>query len=276
MARAALDLAGRSYLVTGSTDGIGLHTAKKLAKAGATVLVHGRSPEKSQRAADAVKSASGSSDVHALSADLSSLEAVRGLAADVKSVVPDGLTVLINNAGVFAQREQMSADGYEMTWAVNVLAPFLLTSLLLESVKERIVNVSSISAGSNIDFDNLNQEKEFSSHDSYSLSKLAMMMFNAELAGRLLKAGFKLSVNCLDPGTVNTKMLIAGWGSCGIDIKQANDEFFLATDPSVADTTGSYFVHSRKSSMRRPAQNAEQRRRLWDTLVEQTGAQWQF
>jgi NAD(P)-dependent dehydrogenase (short-subunit alcohol dehydrogenase family) len=277
MSRAALDLAQKSFLVTGASDGIGKHTATKLAKAGATVIVHGRNAEKAQKAADAVRSASGSSAVHAVSADLSSLKEVRRLADDVKAAAGSGgLDVLINNAGIFAERKQLSADGYEMTWAVNVLAPFLLTSLLLQSVNERIVNVSSISAGSSIDFDNLNQEKGFSSHSSYSLSKLAMQMFNVELANKLQQASSKVTANALDPGTVNTKMLIQGWGACGIDIKQANDEFFLAADPSVAGVSGEYFVSSRRTGVRQPAKDARLRRQLWDTLVEQTGAEWQF
>lgn len=271
---APLNLVGKSYLITGSTDGIGLHTAKRLAKAGATVFVHGRNQQKADQAADSVKQASGSADVHALSADLASLDGVRQLADDVRHRCNDGINVLINNAGVFADSEQKTADGFELTWGVNVAAPFLLTSLLLDRVKERIVNVSSISAGSRIDFGNLNAEKGFSSHATYSLSKLAMQMFNTELAQRL--PGPRPTANCLDPGTVNTKMLVAGWGSCGISIKDANDEFFLATDPSVANVTGKFFVSSRQRSLNQPAQDAEQRRRLWDVLVEQTGAEWAF
>lgn len=168
---------------------------------------------------------------------------------------------LLACAGVFLERKILTEDGFEQTWAVNVLAPFLLTSLLVKSVKERIINVSSISAGSRVDFGNLNQvgnngfqhfkhnqanlfissayslmnvtvaqvyhirkvdhakgllvdavrlldqEKGFSAHNAYSLSKLAMMMFNTELATRLSSPP---TANCLDPGTVNTKMLLQG------------------------------------------------------------------
>lgn len=100
---------------------------------------------------------------------------------------------------------------------MNVLAPFLLTRLLLSHVKERIVNVSSISAASSIDWDNLQQEKGYSNHGAYSLSKLALQMLTVEMARRLQPRG--LQVACLDPGTVNTKMLRAGWGTGGIDVR---------------------------------------------------------
>lgn len=104
-----------------------------------------------------------------------------------------------------------------MTWAVNMVAPFLLTSLLLDTITDRIINVSSISAGSHVDWDNLQMEKGFSSHSAYSLSKLAVQLFTAELAPRVAARG--IVVNTLDPGTVNTKMLGAGWGMSGIPVR---------------------------------------------------------
>lgn len=108
-------------------------------------------------------------------------------------------------------------DGFEQTWAVNVLAPYLLTACLASVVSERVVNVSSISAASNIDWDNLQQEKGFSSHNAYSLSKLAVQMLTVKMARQLQARG--VAVTCLDPGTVNTKMLLAGWGRCGIEVR---------------------------------------------------------
>lgn len=111
---------------------------------------------------------------------------------------------------------RQSADGYEMTWAVNMVAPFLLTSLLLDTITDRIINVSSISAGSHVDWDNLQMEKGFASHSAYSLSKLGVQLFTAELAPRVAARG--IVVNTLDPGTVNTNMLGAGWGMCGIPV----------------------------------------------------------
>lgn len=266
-----MSLEGKTILVTGSTDGIGKHTAERLAKEGATVLVHGRNKKKARAAAESIKTVSGNQDVHSFAADLSSMAQVRKLAAEVKNAHPK-INVLSNNAGVFAERMQKTEDGFELSWAVNVMAPFLLTSLLLDDVTERIVNVSSISAASSLDFSNLQQEKGFSSHNSYSLSKLASQFFTRDLAD--LVRGRGLTANCLDPGTVNTKMLIAGWGACGITIKDANDEFKMITDPQMEGVTGQYRVSHRPRSMASCVEDAETRKKLWKLLEEQTGAEW--
>lgn len=148
------DLSGRTYFVTGSTDGIGQHTALKLADAGADVIVHGRNPEKVAAACKRLSGKGGK--ITSYTCDLSSFAQIRKLTDKIKADFSP-INVLINNAGVFEQRKMLSEDGFEMTWAINVLAPFLLTSLLKEIITERIVNVSSISASSRIDFDNLQQ-----------------------------------------------------------------------------------------------------------------------
>ncbi|KAL3130781.1 hypothetical protein ABBQ38_000124 [Trebouxia sp. C0009 RCD-2024] len=223
-----------------------------------------------EKVAAACKALSGKGGkISSYTCDLGSFNQIRKLTEDIKADF-SSIDVLINNAGVFEQRKKLSEEGFEMTWAINVLAPFLLTSLLKDTITERIVNVSSISASSRIDFDNLQQEKGFSSHDSYSLSKLASMMFTFDLAEIMKPKG--VTVNCLDPGTVNTKMLIAGWGACGIDVKNANNEYKLATDPGLAKETGKYFVGGRESRAPRAAQDLNTRRRLWQIMTEQTGA----
>lgn len=166
--------------MTGSTDGIGQHTALKLADAGADVIVHGRfyctqlkfdlsdflqkvtlstsvryrNPEKVAAACKRLSGKGGK--ITSYTCDLSSFAQIRKLTDKIKADF-SSINVLINNAGVFEQRKMLSEDGFEMTWAINVLAPFLLTSLLKEIITERIVNVSSISASSRIDFDNLQQ-----------------------------------------------------------------------------------------------------------------------
>lgn len=166
--------------MTGSTDGIGQHTALKLAAAGADVIVHGRfllihwiqrcvEPSaarkyniavihrSTEKVAAACKGLSGKGGkISSYTCDLGSFSQIKKLTEDIKADF-SSIDVLINNAGVFEQRKTMSEDGFEMTWAVNVLAPFLLTSLLKDIITERIINVSSISAGSTIDFDNLQQ-----------------------------------------------------------------------------------------------------------------------
>ncbi|KAK9837903.1 hypothetical protein WJX74_007474 [Apatococcus lobatus] len=263
---------GKTYLVTGSTDGIGQHTALNLARAGGNVIIHGRSSQRVDASRQRIEKAAAGGWVKAYTYDLSSMASVRDFAAAVRHDVQT-LNVLLNNAGVFEQRMSKTVDGFEMTWSVNVMAPFLFTSLLLDSIQDRIVNVSSISAGSSVDFSNLQQEKGFSSHGSYALSKIAMMAFTAKLAKRLQKQGGP-TVNCLDPGTVNTKMLEAGWGMCGMPVSAANGETFLATDPCVKATTGEYFNGNRVVSMRGEARKTKVQDRLWTILEQQTGAVW--
>ncbi|KAF5834363.1 hypothetical protein DUNSADRAFT_8985 [Dunaliella salina] len=193
---------------------------------------------------------------------------------------------------------------------VNVAAPFLLTSLLLDTLPEngRILNVASISAGSTIDFNNLQMvralqhpagpangacisttcrtcrwcmhfnnlqmEKGFSAHSSYSLSKLANIIFNMKLVKRLSAAGKGITANTCDPGTVNTKMLLAGWGPCGIPVHEANDEHWIITDPSLEGVTGQYFVGRRPCRPPSTALEESIQQKLWTHLEEQTGAQW--
>ncbi|KAL4428803.1 hypothetical protein ABPG77_005241 [Micractinium sp. CCAP 211/92] len=273
---AAGHLSGQVYLVTGATDGIGAHTARRLASQGATVLVHGRSEARVQQAVQEVAAAGSAAGGAARGyvEDLASLAAVRQLAADVRSDFPGGIHALINNAGVYETQLRKSQDGLEMTWAVNVAAPFLLTACLLGTVQRRIVNVASISAASSIDFDNLQQERGYSAHGAYSLSKLADILFTYELADRLRAAGSPITANCLDPGTVNTKMLFAGWGPIGMRVQDADDEFNAATDPALSSVSGAYFVGSRQR--RSPAVSYDKgvQRQLWGVLEAQTGAVW--
>ncbi|KAF8061107.1 RDH14 [Scenedesmus sp. PABB004] len=211
-----------TFLITGSTDGIGLHTACKLAASGATVLLHGRSAERVDRAVERVRraaggGAAGAGAVRGYVADLSSLGAVRQLAADVARD-HDALHALALNAGVYEPQRRVSQDGYELTWAVNVLAPFLLASLLWRRVTGRIVTTASISAASSLDLGNLQQERGYSAHGAYSASKLCNIIFARRLAALLCDAGRAATSNALDPGTVNTKMLLAGWGRIGIEM----------------------------------------------------------
>ncbi len=271
-------MATKLYLITGSTDGIGRHTAEKLCRAGSHVMVHGRNAARVKDAVDSLHTVTDNHrNINSFIADLSDLSQVRRLADEVKETLEREnmeLTCLINNAGVYEKQKVLAPSGFEMTWAVNVAAPFLLTSLLLDSIKERIVNVASVSASISIDFNNLQQEKGYSAHSSYSLSKLADIMLSFSLAERLAAAekGPQITCNCLDPGTVNTKMLYAGWGPIGMRIEDANDLFYLATEAE--GVSGKYFVSSRESRAPGPAYDSDARQRLWEILEEQTGAQW--
>lgn len=166
-----------------------------------------------------------------------------------------------------------------MTFAVNVAAPFLITGLLLPLLKRRpksrIVNVSSISQGGSIPWDDLQLALPgaFNDHRAYSLSKLLMAMFSMELSARHGKDGDLPVVSC-DPGTVVTKMLEAGWGCYGIDVSVANDETYLATDPGIAQKNGRYFVGRRDTKANSEAYNLEARERLWKELERLTGIEY--
>ncbi|CAM9775654.1 unnamed protein product [Scytosiphon promiscuus] len=285
--RATMSAAGRLaekvYLVTGSTDGIGKHTASRLAEEGATVIVHGRGASKVEEAVKFVRGhQKGNGRVEGIVADLSSLRGMNHLCDEVLART-DRLDCLLNNAGegrtgvesVFEADFRHSEDGLEYTFAVNVLAPYVITGRLLDLVAKtpggggRVVNVASLSAAYSLDFDNLQFEKGgYSDHASYSLSKLLDIMFNAELARRAPEG---VTCNSLDPGTVNTKMLRAGWGMGGIPIKSANDQFYLATNDDVSDSSGEYYVSRRVYTPPPPAEDEEACQRLWKVLEDLSG-----
>lgn len=286
-------------LVTGSTDGIGLTTAKNLAARGCDVIIHGRDLARIQRAKREIEATIEKKSFHrqrprvfALSPiDLSTSIASASLASEVDDLCRREelhLTVLLNNAGVFAENLKVTTEGLEYTFAVNVLAPFIITSLLLprllQEERSRIVIVSSISQSRSIrDWDDLNyKRRSFSSHAAYSESKLLDAMLAMEFSHRLEKARLapdKITCNCLDPGTVNTKMLLAGWGPCGIDVNDALDETWLSSSADVDGVTGKYFV----GQVERPASaivyNEWERTIMWDKispLSPAAAAMWDF
>lgn len=267
---------GRIFLVTGATNGIGQHTALQLARTGATVLVHGRAPARVEATVADIKKATGNENIKGYIADLACLANIRRLSDDLHASQKH-IDVLINNAGVFEKKRQESNDGYELTFAVNVMAPFLLTSLLLDLLKagnkSRIVNVSSVSQTSFLDLDNLQLNHDYGKgHKAYEQSKLCDIMFTIDMAERFRKDG--ITVNCLDPGTVNTQMLLKGWGAIGIPTDEADHEFHLATDAKFEDVTGEYFVDMRKSRASAVANDKQLRGKLWKYLVDITGAQY--
>ncbi len=263
----------KTILITGSTDGIGKQTALELAKMGATVLLHGRNPARTDRVLKEIKKASGNQRIETFIADFSSLKDVRNLAEQVIEK-HDRLEVLINNAGVYETGYGISQDGFEMTLAVNHLAPFLLTLLLLELIIKsspgRIINVSSQVHASAIDFDNIQAEKHFSAHEAYSLSKLCNILFTYELAERLSGSG--ITVNCLHPGVIDTKLLKTGWGMGGSPVTEGSrTSVYLASDPELATVTGKYFTNRRSTKSSHISYDAKTRKRLWRISERLTG-----
>src|SRR5215203_5254858 len=236
-----------TILVTGTTDGLGKRVASALARRGATVLVHGRSPERLEATLEELRSQTGSHKVDSYLADLSSLAAVRDLAERILSEY-DRLDVLVNNAGIIVQERKESEDGYELTFAVNYLSHFLLTSLLLPLLKDsapaRVVNVAS-AGQSPIDFSNLMLKRGYDAMRAYSMSKLAQIMFTFELAERL--SGTGVSVNALHPASLmDTKMVQDTFGYTMSTVEEGADAtVHLAASPELEGVTGRYFDDQR-------------------------------
>jgi NAD(P)-dependent dehydrogenase (short-subunit alcohol dehydrogenase family) len=250
--RKAMQSSAPLVLVTGSTDGIGLETARQLARHGAAVIVHGRRPERVAAARQSVESVCGRAMPEPIVADLSSLAGAAGLAAELvrREQFPE---VLINNAGVFMKQLELSPDDIELTMAVNHFAPFVLTMALLQQPDcrlRRIINVSSIAHNrGRIDLDDLTMRKRrFDAYGMYAASKLALVLFTVELAERLRG---KVAVNALHPGVVSTKLLTAGFGMEGPDsvADGAATSVMLALDPAYAQVTGQYFTARRPAPM---------------------------
>jgi NAD(P)-dependent dehydrogenase (short-subunit alcohol dehydrogenase family) len=258
----------QTILVTGATDGLGRALARELAARGATVLLHGRSQERLDDTLRELREATGSERLRPYRADLASLEQVRRLGREVGA--EQRLDVLVNNAGIAGVGDrQESADGHELRFAVNYLAPFLLTSLLLpllaRSAPARIVNVASVGQVP-IDFDDVMLERGWEPLRAYRQSKLAQIMFTFELAERLRDAGETgVTVTALHPATLmDTKMAIESFGYAMSSVEQGVAATLrLAVDPEVDGVTGRYFDGLRESRANAQAYDPEARRRLW-------------
>ena len=264
----------RIALVTGSTDGIGKETARQLAALGATVLVHGRNAARCQATQDEIRQATGNSNVDYFVADLSSQRQVRQLAADI-SARYDRLHVLINNAAVILLQRQVTEDGLETTFAVNHIAPFLLTHLLLDLLKQsapaRILTVSStVHYDARIDLDKLQSERGYNGVVAYKDSKLGNVLFTLELAERLKGSG--VTANCLHPGVVTTKLLDTGWGWTGVSLAQgAALSVYLASSPEVETLSGAYFERATPDRPSPKANDAKFRRKFWEVSATLAG-----
>jgi NAD(P)-dependent dehydrogenase (short-subunit alcohol dehydrogenase family) len=241
-------IADQTILVTGSTDGIGKQTAHDLAQKGATVLLHGRDRERAESTLKEIHTATGNNKLGYYVADFSSLAEVNHLALAIQAE-HSSLDVLINNAGIGAggrnQRNRtISKDGYELRFAVNYLASFLLTHRLLTSLHRaapsRIINVSSIGQ-SPIDFKDVMLEKHYDPMQAYCQSKLALILFTFDLAEQLKDQ--QITVNCLHPGSrLNTKMVSEMFGQAWGSVQSGADAIlYLATSPELEQITGQYF-----------------------------------
>jgi NAD(P)-dependent dehydrogenase (short-subunit alcohol dehydrogenase family) len=277
---------GKVCVVTGATSGIGEITARTLAEQGATVVMVCRDKAKAERVRDAIRARAGNEHVDVVLADLGSFADVRRAAADIAANY-SRVDVLINNAGAVNMKRTVTTDGIETTFAVNHLAPFLLTNLLLQKLVEsspaRIVTVASRAHRGALYLDLTDPEGErfYNGWLAYSQSKLCNILFTYELARRL--AGSGVTANCVHPGTVTTgfgknqrglvNVVVRAFAPLMLTPEQgARASIFLATSPSVAAVTGRYFNHdTTEARSTRLSHDRDLARRLWDLSNRMTG-----
>ncbi len=271
-------------LITGATNGIGEVTARSLARMGATTVIVGRSPERTAATVQSIQSDTGNPKVAGLVADLSVQAQVRGLADEFKQRY-DRLDVLINNAGAVFMKRTLSADGMEMTVALNHMSYFLLTQLLLDLLKAsrpaRIVNVSSEAhRGARLNFSDLENEHGYAAMKAYGQSKLANVYFTYGLANILDDSG--VTVNALHPGFVATNFGRSNGGIYRplmrlIQLAAITPEdgamtsIYLASSPEVEGVTGKYFIKSQAVPSSHVSYDMDAARRLWDVSLEKAG-----
>ncbi len=265
--------ATKTILVTGASDGIGRAAARQLGERGARVLVHGRSPEKAARVAKELAVETGRDAFEPVAGDFARLDEVRALAADIEARFAP-LDVLVNNAGIYARTYERSADGFELTLAVNQLAPFLLTHLLIDALAAgaRVVFVSSNVHRSVRALDFAEGDRGWDGYGAYADSKLMNVATAFELARRL--AG-RVAVNAMHPGVIGTKLLrggFGGMGGAGLD-RGAAGEVKLALDPALDGVTGKYFDETQESHASATAEDRSVQARVYEVCLERTGAQ---
>lgn len=273
----------KTFIVTGATSGIGKETARGLLKTGGRVVVVARNEQKSNETARELIADTGNDKLDMLLADLSLMEDVRNLAKTIIAKYPK-IDALINNAGVTYYKRTLTKEGFETTFAVNHLAPFLLTNLLLDLLKKsapaRIVNVSSEMHKRGVcDANDLQWAKGYSWSKSYCSSKLYNLLFTMELSKRL--AGSGVTANALHPGLVKTN-IGAGQGFMSfmkrmVDVfaitpfEGAKTSIYLATSDEVADITGMYFEKCRQVSPSSRHLTAENASKLWEASAIMVG-----
>jgi NAD(P)-dependent dehydrogenase (short-subunit alcohol dehydrogenase family) len=263
------DVEQQTILITGATDGLGRALAERLAEAGAALLVHGRSEERGRATVEALREVTGNERLTWLRADLSSLYQVRGLAADVAAAA-DRLDALVSNAGIGTtvngdDRRHESADGYELRFAVNYLAGYLLVRsllpLLIRSAPARIVSVSSAGQAP-LDFEDVMLERRYSGVQAYCQSKLAQIMFTVDLAAELDGTG--VTATCLHPATYMPTKMVVDAGARPISSLEDGVEatLRLVVDPGLEGASGTYFDGTRPTQPHPQAGDAAARARL--------------
>ena len=274
---------GKTVLVTGANSGIGFVTAMELAKKGARILMVCRDATRGTQARSAVAEAASGEAPELLLADMSSQQAIRALADELRRRFSE-IDVLINNAGgMFAERA-FTVDGIERTFATNHLGPYLLTNLVLDLVRAgsagRIINVAAEVYPSRLDFDNLQGERSYGFLSAYFRSKLENIIFSLDLARRLKDTG--VTVNCMSPGPARTRFGDNMTGLAGLlprlakrlmpsPAKGARTLIYLASAPDVGSISGRFFLHQRARPTKPVTSDPQVAARLWRVSAELVG-----
>lgn len=275
-------------LITGTSSGIGKETAMTLAKQGHTLIIHGRDSEKTKAVFEEIIRTTGNLDIEMLTADLSLKAEVKAFADKIIAKY-DHLDVLINNAGgQFGETRLETSEGHERTFAINTLAPFLLTKLLLplleKSVSARVVTVSSASyqQGGNVPWNDIELKHHYSLTKSYGLSKRYVWWLMRQFAVELEKQGVKnVTVNTCEPGSVKTDLARESLKECWFRVliflwqpmiwsveKAAATSIWLATSPEVEGKTGGFYGNKRELKVKQKLVSAESQQKIWDYCVE--------
>jgi retinol dehydrogenase 12 len=282
MANTAQPMHGKVCLVTGATSGIGAVIAEALARQGATTILVARNPTRGAATVERIRQGTGNPQVEVLLAELSAQAEIRRLAREVQSHYPR-LDVLVNNAGALFSGREVSADGIEMTWALNHLAYFLLTILLLDTLRAsapaRVVNVSSDAhRHARLRFDDLQGQQDYGGWRAYAQSKLANVLFTYELARRL--AGTGVAANAVHPGFVATNFARQNRSLTALLFRAlqpvvalspeqgAETVIYLATAPEVEGVSGQYFVKRRAVRSSPVSYDVQAAQRLWQVSAE--------
>ncbi len=280
-----MDLKNKIVIVTGATSGVGYALTEALLKKGAYVVMLNRDETKSQNAIEKLKNEAGSTSIDFIKVDFSSMDSIKAAAEEFTKNYKR-LDVLINNAALSNKNKDFTCEGIEKTFAVNHLGYFLLTNLLLDTLKKsapsKIINVAS-RAHTRIDFDNLNGEKNFNPFTAYQYSKMGNIYFTFELAKRLKDSG--ITVNCVHPGVVRTGIYRETYGIVKLLIKMMWP-FFKTPQQSASiimpliesnefeETTGKFFVDAKISEPKRGTYDIESQKRLWELSEKLTGIKY--
>ena len=274
---------GKTVVITGATSGIGEVAADRLAAKGARIVFIARDKARGEETLKHLHAIAPGAEHAAYYADLSRISEMKRVSAEIAAANPR-IDVLVNNAGALFNSRQVTADGLEMTFAVNHMAYFVVTNLLLTAHgtgRPRVVSTSSDAhKGAKLNFDDLQSERGYSGFRVYGCSKLCNILFTRELARRLEGTG--VTANCLHPGFVATRFGDQSGGIVSFAVRAAKNFaltpeqgagtiIYLASSPDVADVSGGYFYKSKIATPTKEAQNDAEGKRLWEVSAKISG-----